>query len=131
MHCRSGPRSPDLIDTLPGYIREILGARVWHPTTCASEGPARPQGTWQASPGARGSSEDTPTQAHGTASTVRASFSPRERLSVERPNTMQLAKCNVSGKVCCHSGKKPASWKGHASPGSSRGDFWPLFCNTH
>src|SRR5215472_8917857 len=75
-------------DTLPGYIRELLGVRVWHPTPLASHGPARPDGTVRASPGKLAlQAHRTPTHAHGTSSTARCCFCPRERLSVERRAT--------------------------------------------
>jgi len=48
-------RAAEGIDALPGDTGEMLGARVWHPTTFASQGPARPPRTVQAAPGALGS----------------------------------------------------------------------------
>ncbi|HEV2460218.1 MAG TPA: response regulator transcription factor, partial [Ktedonobacterales bacterium] len=85
------------IDTLPGYIRELLGVRVWHPTTFAPEGPARPDWTWHAAPGKLAlQANRNPVQAHGTPSKVRCCFYPQERCTAERPNSMQVARCRMS-----------------------------------
>jgi hypothetical protein len=87
----------------------MLGARVWHPTTFAPEGPARPDWTWRASPGKLSlQANRNPTQAHGTPSKARYCFYPWERRTTERPNSMELARCKVSWEGFSHKRAKPA-----------------------
>ena len=43
-----------------------------------------------------------PAQAHGTSSTARSYFYPRERFTVERPHTMQLVRCTASYHAFLH-----------------------------
>ncbi len=94
---------------------------MWQPTTLASDGPAQPCGTLRASPG-ECDLKSNPTQAHGTSSKARSYFYPWERLTTERPNTIELARCKVSYQPFSHNSMEPAKAKreGHASPDSSR-----------
>src|SRR5262249_16285321 len=79
----------------------MLRRRTPHRVTCAPEGPARPQRTGPASPGELGAHSPL-AHAQGTSSTGRASLSPRERLPVERPTTIELARCTVSWYRVAH-----------------------------
>src|SRR5258708_10419587 len=58
--------------------------------------------------------QSTLAQAHGTSSKMRSYFSPWERLTTERPNTMQLARCKMSSQAFSHRGKDLALQR----------DFW-------
>src|SRR5215467_7245344 len=54
-------------------------------------------------------------------SKARSYFFPRERLTVERANTIELARCKMSEHPFSLRAKKPASEEGNSSPGSSQG----------
>src|SRR5262249_38608586 len=84
----------------------MLRRRTPHRVTCAPEGPARPQRTGPASPGERGAHSPL-AHAHGTSSQGRASLSPRERLPVERPQTIELARGTVSSYIVSHTPSEP------------------------
>src|SRR5260370_22225731 len=43
--------------------------------------------------------QSTLARAHGTSSKMRSYFYPRERLTVERPNTIELVRCNMSSRA--------------------------------
>src|SRR5260370_17376368 len=43
--------------------------------------------------------QSTLARAHGTSSKMRLYFYPRERLTVERPNTIELVRCNMSSQA--------------------------------
>src|SRR5260221_6621676 len=58
--------------------------------------------------------QSTLAQAHGTSSKMRSYFYPWERLTTERPNTMQLARCKMSSQAFSHRGKDLALQR----------DFW-------
>src|SRR5260370_15006634 len=84
----------------------MVGARWWHPTRFAPEGPARPR---EALPAARGGiAAQAPVQAHGTSSKIRCCFSPWERLTTEPPNSSQVARCKVPTKRFAHTREEPA-----------------------
>jgi hypothetical protein len=83
-------------------------------------------GTLHASPGKRSlQANRNPVQAHGTPPKGRCCLYPRERLTVERPNSIQLARCNVSYQAFSHKQAKPAIRMGHSSPCLKAGAFWP------
>ena len=54
-------------------------------------------------------------------STARSYVYPRERLTVERAHTIEVARCNVSEHSFSLRAKKPASEEGPSSPSSSQG----------
>src|SRR5258707_4030079 len=58
--------------------------------------------------------QSTLAQAHGTSSKMRSYFSPWERLTTERPHTIQLARCKMSSQAFSHRGKDLAMQR----------DFW-------
>src|SRR5689334_21122807 len=39
-----------------------------------------------------------------------------------------MARCRMSYQPCLHGAETPARREDHASPGSSRGAFWPISC---
>ena len=69
----------------------MLGARTWQPITLISEGPARPQWALTPSPGEFYLTMN-PTQAERTCPKMRYCFYPRERLIVERQNSIGVGK---------------------------------------
>src|SRR5258708_30014233 len=58
--------------------------------------------------------QSTLAQAHGTSSKMRSYFYPWKRLTTERPNTIQLARCKMSSQAFSHRGKDLALQR----------DFW-------
>ena len=58
--------------------------------------------------GWRGELEGPRIHTSGTTSTVRSCFSPRERLTVKPPNTLQLARCRVPTSRVSHQQAHPA-----------------------
>jgi hypothetical protein len=68
---------------------------------------------------------EPPLGAHGTASTARPYFAPREGLTAERPTTNGWARCKMCSPAVSHRGARPAMPTGHAAPGLKAGAFWP------
>jgi hypothetical protein len=99
------PGEPCVLDTPYGSSQGMLGSAPGPPPRLP-EGPARPKWTVQTrrrrcSSGAR--------QRLAPVSKARSSCSPRERLTVERPNTMQYARRTVSSQPFSHQRAQPAT----------------------
>ena len=60
-------------------------------------------------------------------SKMRSYFYPSERPSLERRNTILLARCNMSTHVFLLRTAKVEM--GHSSAGLEPGAFWPIICN--
>jgi hypothetical protein len=81
---------------------------MWQPTAFAPEGPARPQEALQTLRVAWLARRPR-IQTSGTTSKVRECFYPRERFTVEPPNTLQLVRCKVPTSLFSHKRAKPAT----------------------
>src|SRR5215831_17882985 len=101
------------------------GMTVSIPAARAPEGGAPADGTWTAAPG-ECDLYSTPTQAQRTASTLRSSVSPSERLRLDRPHTIELARGKMSSHACSPKQAEPVtqqnSWRNpRTSPPHRRG----------